>query len=70
MTATVHLTALRCCTESKMSLFLRNDVKFRNTSNNVEVIKILHDNFFDLKSLLNDIYYIPHIKIIKIIHVL
>ena len=37
-----------------------------NTSKNVEVIKMLHENFFDLGSFLNDLYYRPDTKTFNI----
>ena len=37
--------------------FLRSAVKFLNTRKNVEFIQMSHENFFDLGSFLDDLYY-------------
>ena len=41
-----------------------------NVINNVEVIQMFHQNFFDLESILNDIYDRPDTKTVNINHVL
>ena len=41
-----------------------------NTRNNVEVIQMFHENFFDLESFLDDLYDRPDPKIVNINHVL
>ena len=70
MTVTAHLTALRYCTKIKMSLPFENCCEMLNTSNNVEVIKIYHEKFLDLESLLNDIYNRLDPKTANINHVI
>ena len=40
-----------------------------NTRNNVEVIQMFHENFFNLESYLNDLYNIPDTKTVNINHV-
>ena len=39
-----------------------------NSRNNVEVIQMLHENFFDLESFLNNHYDIPDPKTVNINH--
>ena len=43
--------------------------KILNTNNNVEVIQIFHENFFDLESFLNHIHDIPDPKTTNVNHV-
>ena len=40
-----------------------------NSSNNVELIQMFHEMFFDLVSLLDDIYDIPDPKTVNINHI-
>ena len=40
-----------------------------NTSNNIEVVQMFHQNLFDLESFLNDIYDRPDRKTVNVNHV-
>ena len=68
ITWTAHLTELRCCNRSKISLVLRSAVNFFS-SQNVKVIQIFHEIFFELEQLLNDRYNRPDTKTVNINHV-
>ena len=53
----------------KQNVFtFENCCEILNTSNNFEVIKMFYQNFFDLKSFLNDLYGIPYPKTANINH--
>ena len=54
----------------KQNLFtLEKYCEILNASNNVEVIQMFHENFFDLESFLNDLYDRPDLKTFNINYV-